>query len=209
MDEQIKTKVCAHCGVEQKVTEFSKNSTSKDGLQSWCKTCTNKYNKWYERVEKRIRDRIKEQYEQKYAKFEQYRWLIEKYERLADCDKFGPDDDITVLKQDCMESFENCCGNCKFLGEYTDDGGDERPYCKYHSSSCISEDGYCSWHKPKTNLLPCPFCGENAVLECHERQDGIIVYNVSCTTPGCICSTAIVNDYVYEEDAINSWNSRA
>ena len=36
-----KTKHCAHCGQEKPVTEFYRDSHTKDGLQSWCKECSN------------------------------------------------------------------------------------------------------------------------------------------------------------------------
>jgi hypothetical protein len=36
-----KTKRCAHCGQEKPITMFYKDSHTKDGLQSWCKQCSN------------------------------------------------------------------------------------------------------------------------------------------------------------------------
>lgn len=39
--EQTKTKKCAHCGQEKPVTDFYKDGHTKDGLQSWCKQCSN------------------------------------------------------------------------------------------------------------------------------------------------------------------------
>ena len=39
--EQTKTKTCAHCGQEKPVSEFYKDKHTKDGLQSWCKQCSN------------------------------------------------------------------------------------------------------------------------------------------------------------------------
>ena len=39
--EQVKTKKCAHCGQEKPVTEFYKDGPTRDGLQSWCKQCSN------------------------------------------------------------------------------------------------------------------------------------------------------------------------
>lgn len=33
-------KVCSHCGVSKPLSEFHKNSKTKDGHQSWCKSCT-------------------------------------------------------------------------------------------------------------------------------------------------------------------------
>lgn len=40
--EEIKTKVCSKCGREWPLSEFYKKSTSKDGLQSYCKACSKK-----------------------------------------------------------------------------------------------------------------------------------------------------------------------
>ena len=35
------TKHCAHCGQDKPVTEFYRDNHTKDGLQSWCKECSN------------------------------------------------------------------------------------------------------------------------------------------------------------------------
>lgn len=53
--EQTKTKTCAHCGQEKPVTEFYKDKHTKDGLQSWCKQCSNsRGKKVVERKEKEL-----------------------------------------------------------------------------------------------------------------------------------------------------------
>ena len=39
MEETIKTKKCSRCNRELPVTEFHKNSRTKDGLLSVCKSC--------------------------------------------------------------------------------------------------------------------------------------------------------------------------
>lgn len=53
--EQTKTKTCAHCGQEKPVTEFYKDKHTKDGLQSWCKQCSNsRGKKAIERKEKEL-----------------------------------------------------------------------------------------------------------------------------------------------------------
>lgn len=53
--EQTKTKTCAHCGQEKPVTEFYKDKHTKDGLQSWCKQCSNsRGKKAVERKEKEL-----------------------------------------------------------------------------------------------------------------------------------------------------------
>lgn len=42
-------KVCSSCKLEKAKKAFSKNKNKKDGLQAWCKDCTNKYQKaWRE-----------------------------------------------------------------------------------------------------------------------------------------------------------------
>lgn len=37
----METKICTKCGRELSVDMFHKKSTSKDGLQHYCKDCTN------------------------------------------------------------------------------------------------------------------------------------------------------------------------
>ncbi len=39
IDEQIELKVCIKCLIEKPISEFSKNSRSKDGLRATCKEC--------------------------------------------------------------------------------------------------------------------------------------------------------------------------
>lgn len=51
--EEIKTKVCVHCGKEKPASDFAKNVSSEDGLQSWCNECTAEYG--------RMRTRYKEE----------------------------------------------------------------------------------------------------------------------------------------------------
>lgn len=44
-----KTKVCKRCGKRRKAAEFHRDKTRKDGLRTWCKSCTNEYHR--DRVE--------------------------------------------------------------------------------------------------------------------------------------------------------------
>lgn len=48
----METKICPKCGKELPVSEFSKNSKAKDGLQSQCKSCQSAAHKEQERVKK-------------------------------------------------------------------------------------------------------------------------------------------------------------
>lgn len=40
----VTTKQCSKCGQVKNVSEFSKNHSKKDGLNSWCKLCKQNYN---------------------------------------------------------------------------------------------------------------------------------------------------------------------
>lgn len=71
-------KKCAKCKVRKKFTEFSKDKSSKDGLQTKCKTCCNEYHKKYREVNKdycsqyskKYRDSNKDYYRQYKKKWE-------------------------------------------------------------------------------------------------------------------------------------------
>lgn len=57
-----KTKVCTKCKIEQDLSNFHKKKRSKDGLQSWCKKCSNVrnrkyYKKYYQNNKEKIRRR--------------------------------------------------------------------------------------------------------------------------------------------------------
>jgi len=47
MEENILTKICTKCNLEQARNNFNKKKTGKYGLASWCKTCNQKYKKQY------------------------------------------------------------------------------------------------------------------------------------------------------------------
>lgn len=36
-------KICINCKINKQITEFNKNKRFKDGLQYWCRSCTQKY----------------------------------------------------------------------------------------------------------------------------------------------------------------------
>jgi hypothetical protein len=62
----VKTKSCGKCRVEKDVTEFSKNKTSKDGLQNRCKECVKQYDKQYK---KDNADKMKQYYKNNADRF--------------------------------------------------------------------------------------------------------------------------------------------
>ena len=45
----MSTKVCAKCGEEKPTSEYGKHPRNKDGLQSYCKACSNEHTKAYYR----------------------------------------------------------------------------------------------------------------------------------------------------------------
>ena len=50
--EEIKTKVCPKCGQELPISEFTRKTSSKDGLQCYCKKCNSKATTEYARKRK-------------------------------------------------------------------------------------------------------------------------------------------------------------
>ena len=62
--EEIKTKICQCCGKELPITEFYKNSVTKDGFEPYCKTCKAESNKMCYEKRKQLRTQIKELQEQ-------------------------------------------------------------------------------------------------------------------------------------------------
>lgn len=50
----METKVCNKCGKEKPISEFSRNSRKKDGLQTACKECMAEYNRLHYQRNKEI-----------------------------------------------------------------------------------------------------------------------------------------------------------
>ena len=43
-ENEVKTKKCTKCGMEKPLSEFALNRRAKDGLQYYCKDCSNRVN---------------------------------------------------------------------------------------------------------------------------------------------------------------------
>lgn len=78
--EEIKTKVCSKCGREWPLSEFYKKSTSKDGLQSYCKECATKISSEY----------AKKSREKKAHKIEDERIEFEGKYKIYTCKELAP-----------------------------------------------------------------------------------------------------------------------
>lgn len=50
--ERMQTKKCTRCATGKDVGDFTKDSRSKDGLQSWCKVCRKNFDAGKDRTEK-------------------------------------------------------------------------------------------------------------------------------------------------------------
>ena len=55
-------KKCNKCGIEKPLTEYSKNSKSKDKYNYFCKTCTSSYNYNYHKTGRKRKDNVKFKY---------------------------------------------------------------------------------------------------------------------------------------------------
>jgi len=49
MTEEL-TKKCTKCRRELPLSEFTKDKTRRDGLECWCKSCSNEYNKIWQKT---------------------------------------------------------------------------------------------------------------------------------------------------------------
>ena len=58
-----------------------------------------------------------------------------------------------------------------------------------------------------TELLPCPFCGGEAVLL--EPDESSTFYRVGCNCAHCIGANAVWHAQTSEAEAIAAWNARA
>lgn len=67
------TKICNKCGRELPISEFSKNKSKKDGLQSHCKECGKHYYKqWYTENKEALAERKKQYYTENKEARKQY-----------------------------------------------------------------------------------------------------------------------------------------
>lgn len=77
----METKACRKCGIEKDLSEFHKDSNTKDGLAYACKHCRCKYQREYQ-------SQHREHYRRLFAKHrldhpEQYKWYREEYTKTT------------------------------------------------------------------------------------------------------------------------------
>ena len=113
-------KICSKCKQEKSVTEFHKHQSSKDGLNSWCKSCASKKAKqyYYENHEKSKEHR--KVYNREVGKFKRYglnrevfdEMLIVQNNKCAACSR-SFEEFLPVIDHDhsCCPGSRSC-GNC-------------------------------------------------------------------------------------------------
>ena len=71
MRNALKNKVCSKCSIEKPVSEYSKETRSKDGFLRICKVCRNSYHKiWYDKN----KDKLRRYSKKRYIKNKQYHY---------------------------------------------------------------------------------------------------------------------------------------
>ena len=60
-----------------------------------------------------------------------------------------------------------------------------------------------------SELLPCPFCGEEHICLFDEHDDNGLSFAVGCVTEDCHGHVAISWHFDTKEEAIEAWNTRA
>ena len=66
------TKVCCKCNRELSIECFTKNKTKKDGLQSWCRECSNKYHQTYEQTNRQYLNQQQKEYRNQFKGYYVY-----------------------------------------------------------------------------------------------------------------------------------------
>lgn len=87
------TKTCPRCTTEKPRAEFGANSARSDGLQTYCKDCTNAYNSQYYATNEKLRLRTKDKNRKTYARNREYIFQFLSTRSCVDC---GEDDPIVL-----------------------------------------------------------------------------------------------------------------
>ena len=84
MTNKVRLKCCSKCKLWKSITEFYKNKSRKDGLNSWCKCCQKEYQqsskgkKYYEEYHQKYKNEI-DKYSSEYRKTDEYKIAQDKY----------------------------------------------------------------------------------------------------------------------------------
>ncbi len=101
------SKLCKDCKIEKKLSDFTKNARSKDGLTAACKLCNNIYQRqYYSKKNNKLPDNK--------SLREYLKYKIE-YIRDQDNTKF-PDHEFCLTIDDLEDLYESGNGTCKYSG---------------------------------------------------------------------------------------------
>ena len=137
----METKRCSKCGEVKPVSEFNKNDTKKDGLQTHCKECVKKYKqKHYSENKKYYIDKAKE-YKQKCREnlnlFKsslkcsicgESRWWVLDFHHLDPTEKENNISNLIESPKKLQKELEKCivvCSNCHRDIHFNKDKKDE------------------------------------------------------------------------------------
>lgn len=99
------TKKCSKCKLIKPKTEFRKNINSKDGFQSYCKRCANKYsNEWASKEENKIKRKIQSQNKRAEKEGLKHDLTIEQWNRIL-TDFNGQCSLTNSTERVCLEHF--------------------------------------------------------------------------------------------------------
>lgn len=168
--------------------------------------------------------------------------MSEKYIKASECEKYFYEhlDDLHMVG--AMNAIEEMpaadvapvvrCKDCKFFhnekmlyaANIIDEHADgicalRRSYTDNIEHTNVSINDFCSSGEriaiDEIKLLPCPFCGGEAILSKEEIPDGNISYHtarIKCDDCGCATRQYIIDGYYGSTDTvadcINAWNDR-
>ena len=116
------SKFCSSCSTDKPLTEFYRQSSKKDGVQSCCKVCSGKYNRKHMDT---LRDRVFNKLGHRCAKcgFSDKRALqidhvngggVKEYKKI----KFGQGKLLRLVLKDRENKYQILCANCNRIKRF-------------------------------------------------------------------------------------------
>jgi hypothetical protein len=160
-------KNCISCNQYKELTEFTKRSSRKDGLDYYCKSCSAKKSKAYrEKHKESLKERKKKDYEKNKERYSKYKseWKRKNRERINEKNR-------TYFKENPIQQFLNSFrGRIRKVLSKTADGRQRssdhlgcstdtlRAHIESQFKNGMSWDNYGKWHID--HIIPL-YCAEN------------------------------------------------
>ncbi len=144
------SKLCSKCGQKKMLTDFSENKSTSDGLQYWCKLCSNAINKQYRQSHKKeikARDkRYRSEHQEDVSEYHQ-RYYQKNRERKAEDDKRRKE--TNPLKRKAISIVQEALKNGKLI----------RPrHCVKCGKECKPDGHHEDYNKPLDVIWWCRSC---------------------------------------------------